>query len=469
MSYHEHPGRRGILGLLAASSLTGCTGTVVQAQSTGEPKRVFPSVTGMKAAADLLVGEVVQVLGYYEVGDGGDGCYVVEPDSEAGLEEDGGALIALPSAGVFARGIGDLRRVERWGARGDGVTDDSRAFSSAIAFSGSIELSAKTYLIEELLVQGDGVSIFGRGRGATKIKLTATSQGLVFDNARHCLLSDVTIEGNNLDAPLLTLRSEIGNCSSNVFSNIRFVGNGFGARPEPRNTAHVGVRGLEAPSGISNYFHRFSSCDFDSLFSAFHADYNANAWFVSDLKAQNVWRVFRGGFQEWMVSSVYWHFSAGDLENESVFLELFGPRPDRNAQYNHFSGVVAEPGPGSTFLRLGARSLSNFIEGDHQCDDNGSDLGLHNRQVRSKQGRLETGSDRQWRYSGELAFSSDQITMEAVSGITLNAGGQPIALNNLPSADAAAEGGAAPLPGRPLKYLVLQDESGQFLIPVYRG
>src|SRR5262249_50196437 len=61
---------------------------------------------------------------------------------------------------------------EQFGAKGDGVTDDSRAFTSAEASlpsGGILQLGPKTYAIANKVAVVNGITIQGVGRGASTI------------------------------------------------------------------------------------------------------------------------------------------------------------------------------------------------------------------------------------------------------------------------------------------------------------
>lgn len=291
---------------------------------------------------------------------------------------------------------------EMWGAKGDGVTDDSAAMQAAYDFAfkkgAGVVFGPFDYRLSSTILPPSNVSAYGCGKDRTRL-LCNGSPGIAYRGVNHATLADLTIRGDNKTAGIVELSAMSANSISNTFSNIRFIGNAGGPRPNFGRTSHVGVRGLEAADGLGNYFHRFIGCDFDNLFAAFHADYNANAWQVIGGKAQSVWRMIRGGMQQWMVDGLFWHSSPGDEPHEAVAIELFGKSREHKALYNRFINIVAEPGSKLTrLISLDANTLANYIDGDHQCTLLGEDQGAHNVLRQVGIGRYEIADERRLRF-----------------------------------------------------------------------
>lgn len=106
--------------LSASTSLSSLEGT-----------RQFATVTAMKAATDLTLGQFVFCAGYHTIGDAGHGYYLVvasEPSHE-GKEQI--------TAGNWAEMISDAGgvSVKRFGAKGDGTNDDTTAINNAILYA----------------------------------------------------------------------------------------------------------------------------------------------------------------------------------------------------------------------------------------------------------------------------------------------------------------------------------------------
>lgn len=92
----------------------------------------FDNVATMKSCLTLVAGDVVQTLGYYAVNDGGGATYQIVNDNS--LVDDGGSVHDLTNGLKAKLIIKDRINVKQFGAKGDGVTTDDNAFSSAFSF-----------------------------------------------------------------------------------------------------------------------------------------------------------------------------------------------------------------------------------------------------------------------------------------------------------------------------------------------
>ena len=78
------------------------------------------------------VGDVVQTLGYFSSGDGGDNLYEIVAAGTG--TDDGGTFINLAGSGHQAKGLfpGGTVNVRQFGAVGNGVADDTAAVQATI-------------------------------------------------------------------------------------------------------------------------------------------------------------------------------------------------------------------------------------------------------------------------------------------------------------------------------------------------
>lgn len=94
----------------------------------------YDTVADMKADTKLKAGDVVQTLGYYEENDGGSGLYKIVDDSQ--LVDDGGSIHNLINGlkAVLVIENGAIN-VKQFGAKGNGIYDDTNAMQNIIDYS----------------------------------------------------------------------------------------------------------------------------------------------------------------------------------------------------------------------------------------------------------------------------------------------------------------------------------------------
>ena len=129
----------------------------------------FDTVALMVADTKLVVGDIVNTLGYLSKGDGGDNTYEIV--SAATGTDDGGSFIDLTGVtgqakGLFPRGI---INATQFGAVGDGVTVDTTALLNSDIF-GPTTLLPGTYRLANNLVT---INVFTFVEGA-KITIDTT-------------------------------------------------------------------------------------------------------------------------------------------------------------------------------------------------------------------------------------------------------------------------------------------------------
>lgn len=132
--------------------------TTVMPESIDEPKLApalakkkaswYQSVAEMKADPLLKAGMTACTLGYYSPNDGGAGTYIIRAKADGDVD-DGGSLHELANGCVAELVVENgTVNVKQFGAKGDGVTDDSIAFKSSIAISNVLLIPIGRYLIK---------------------------------------------------------------------------------------------------------------------------------------------------------------------------------------------------------------------------------------------------------------------------------------------------------------------------------
>ena len=151
--------------------------------------------------------------------------------------QDGSLTEAKFSDALKLKAIKDYVTPEMYGAKGDGVTDDTEAFSHLNGKAAY--LGEKTYIVEAL-EYNSGTYIFGAGVGKTVLKLknnAANKIVLSMVNADHSHIEGVTLDGNKANNAtgydtydgVLVLRTTSGTTdylNGSTFENIEIVNGG---------------------------------------------------------------------------------------------------------------------------------------------------------------------------------------------------------------------------------------------------
>lgn len=149
--------------------------------------RTVDSIAALRALSGAR-NQRASVLGYYAKGDGGGGQYFLDPIDSITADNGGTVIVANDGARWKLAFVGSVS-IDQFGAKGDGVTDDSLRIQAAIDFSSAtavpITASAKTYalaLSQRIAVEGYNnaytalvaktrLSLTGAGIGKTIFKL----------------------------------------------------------------------------------------------------------------------------------------------------------------------------------------------------------------------------------------------------------------------------------------------------------
>lgn len=168
---------------------------------TGEidftPIKIFDNVADMAASTDLSIGDTVKTLGYFTAGDGGGNDYEIV--AAATGTDDGGSFIDLSTHQAKGLFDGAWTSVEKFGAKGDGTTDDALAFQATSDLSGikGILLAAdKTYKLTNEWVLSANQTIDLNG---STIRFDLDGAVTCLYTKSGCTVKNGTVENNGVN------------------------------------------------------------------------------------------------------------------------------------------------------------------------------------------------------------------------------------------------------------------------------
>lgn len=128
------------------------------------PLVVTSNISTLRALSVTSVANnaAIEVLGYYSPGDGGGGIFYFNTSSSAG--DNGGTVIApAVGAGRWIRVTSNYIDIRWFGAKGDGVTDDSVAIQTSINQATETIFPSAPYLVNSVINLVSNVRLIGNG------------------------------------------------------------------------------------------------------------------------------------------------------------------------------------------------------------------------------------------------------------------------------------------------------------------
>lgn len=124
-----------------------------------EKARPVNSIAEMKAISNLVSGNIIRTVGYYSANDGGGATYIIRERLETDVE-DLGVIHFINDNLVAEMIINDSVNVKQFGAKGDGVTDDTTQMQNAIDKCNILNFDNSTYLTTGLNLKSNSIIIF---------------------------------------------------------------------------------------------------------------------------------------------------------------------------------------------------------------------------------------------------------------------------------------------------------------------
>lgn len=156
----------------------------------------------------FVLNSAVEVLGYYTPGDGGGGTFYW--DNTSGETDNGGTVIqptGLVGNGRWKRNVTDHVNVKWFGAKGDGVTDDTAAIQAALSFIQSqqnrmrLAFHQGVFLFSSTLNMPNNSGIVGASKGQTRLVFIGSNYAIKMSEAistkQNLRFSDFTLIGTS--------------------------------------------------------------------------------------------------------------------------------------------------------------------------------------------------------------------------------------------------------------------------------
>ncbi len=147
------------------------------------------NIAALRALTSGTTATTASVSGYAAAADGGGGTFVVDA-ADTTSSDNGGTIIVDVAGRRWYRIYEDAISVKWFGAKGDGVTDDTAAcqsaFDAAPALGNAVRFPASkgVYLLSSALAAPVGLNIEGDGTTASIIyQSSATEDGITYANA----------------------------------------------------------------------------------------------------------------------------------------------------------------------------------------------------------------------------------------------------------------------------------------------
>lgn len=176
------------------------------------------TIYDLRLKPNLNVGDVVSTKGYYETNDGGQSYYIVREKLSNDVD-DGGSLIFLRDNKVGVLMKEDIISVRQFGAKGDGINNDTEAINNALKYASNVLISDGIYLVDdELLPKSNQVIHL---MNAEIISTNATTEKALFNLN---LVNNVIILGYNFTIKFTEAREGQTLIKYNSSNNISIKG-----------------------------------------------------------------------------------------------------------------------------------------------------------------------------------------------------------------------------------------------------
>lgn len=200
-----------------------------------EAIRTYENVSSMKSDTKLTEGMYVKTKGYYNINDCGGAEYLIRVKTNSDTEDNG--TIHFTQNNLVAELISNEIKVEYFGAKGDGVTDDTEAFTNAIEYLNDLDenkrvlylSNGKNYILTDTLLIKNNFTLTNKSKLKASITNNTTdifeidSESSLNNRCYNIELSNIKFVGTNKlisDTTIQLWNLVIKNCNISGFENI---------------------------------------------------------------------------------------------------------------------------------------------------------------------------------------------------------------------------------------------------------
>lgn len=192
----------------------------------------FNNVNEMKSATNLVNGSFAKTYGYYNINDGGSAFYKIRNITNDDVI-DNSTIIRINNS-LIAELIYTTVNVKQFGAKGDGITDDTNIFKIAInkVKNNNIEIPKAKYLISDTLNFPENTNIININGNNSELIFNINTPNLyainLYANETNYIkvqFNDLIIINNSTEENKINGIHLRRNTELNLFNNVRI--NGF--------------------------------------------------------------------------------------------------------------------------------------------------------------------------------------------------------------------------------------------------
>jgi hypothetical protein len=256
--------------ILKGAALVGFDGNTLAQQLKSRLNRVVDNITGLKAL-DKTKYTRAFVTGYYAKGDGGGGAYYLDADDTTSAD-NGGSIIVATDGGRWKFVINNEWSVKQFGAKGDGVSDDTAFIQAAINAlplkGGTVRIPGGTYKLNTQITIGDGN---GGTTPSTRNGIKLVGQGAGFAVSGAGVPTILSWNGASTTSSMVSVRGQISDCEvSGIFFECQGAAGGMDLTSfsgctvknikivNPKSNG-LTILGGAAPTGNYNIFNVFEN------------------------------------------------------------------------------------------------------------------------------------------------------------------------------------------------------------------